>query len=71
VYGYEAQSAVQNPETINGIKLAVSLYCSTPFLITIASLFLYEINKKMETQIEKELGTRRETTSLTGDAAVG
>lgn len=59
LYGYDAQSAIQNPETINGIKLAVSLYCSTPFLIAVAGLFFYEINKGMERQIELDLGTRR------------
>ena len=59
VYGYDAQAAAQNPETVNGIKLAVSLYCSTPFLIACASLFLYEINKAMVGRIEQELVTRR------------
>lgn len=59
LYGYDAQSATQNAETINGIKLAVSLYCSTPFLIVVVSLFFYEINKHMELQIESDLGARR------------
>lgn len=59
LYGYDAQSSTQNPETINGIKLAVSIYCSTPFLITVASLFFYEINKRMELQIESDLEARR------------
>jgi len=58
-YGYDAQAAFQNPETINGIKLAVSLYCSTPFLIACASLFLYEIDKALESRIEQELASRR------------
>jgi Na+/melibiose symporter-like transporter len=60
LYGYDAQATVQNPETINGIKLAVSLYCSTPFLISCASLVFYEINKKMEDRIEADLGSRRQ-----------
>lgn len=59
VHGYEAQAAVQTPDTINGIKLAVSLYCSTPFLIACACLFAYKIDKKMETRIEADLGGRR------------
>jgi Na+/melibiose symporter-like transporter len=59
LHGYEAQAETQNPETINGIKLAVSLYCSTPFLIACAGLFFYEINKKMEHQIETDLSARR------------
>jgi Na+/melibiose symporter-like transporter len=59
LYGYEAQAVTQNPETINGIKLTVSLYCSIPFLIAVASLFFYEINKHMELRIESDLGARR------------
>lgn len=59
LYGYDAQSTTQNPETINGIKLAVSIYCSTPFLIAVACLFFYEINKHMEFRIESELNARR------------
>lgn len=59
VYGYDAQATTQTPGTINGIKLAVSLYCSTPFLIVVASLFFYEINKRMELQIETDLEARR------------
>lgn len=66
VYGYDAQAAVQNPGTINGIKLAVSLYCSTPFLIACASLFLYEINKVLEVRIEQDLASRREPATTTG-----
>ncbi|HEX7026041.1 MAG TPA: MFS transporter, partial [Gammaproteobacteria bacterium] len=59
LYGYDAQSTTQNHETINGIKLAVSIYCSTPFLIAVACLFFYEINKHMEFRIESELNARR------------
>lgn len=59
LYGYDALAVAQNPETINGIKLAVSLYCSTPFLIAVACLFFYEINKHMELRIESALGARR------------
>lgn len=59
VYGYDAGLEAQNPATVNGIKLAVSVYCSLPFLIAVASLFIYEINKSMEHRIESDLATRR------------
>jgi glycoside/pentoside/hexuronide:cation symporter, GPH family len=58
-YGYEAGLAMQNPETVNGIKWAVSVYASLPFLIAVASLFIYEIDKKMELRIESDLEKRR------------
>jgi Na+/melibiose symporter-like transporter len=59
VYGYDAMLAAQNAETVNGIRLAVSLYASLPFLISVASLSIYEINKRMELRIESELAARR------------
>lgn len=58
-YGYNPQLDVQNPETINGIKLAVSVYASLPFLIAAGCLFFYQINKQTELQIEAELAARR------------
>jgi Na+/melibiose symporter-like transporter len=60
VYNYQANSDVpQSAETINGIKLLVSIFPSIPFLIGAALLFFYEINKSKENQIERELATRR------------
>lgn len=59
IYGYEAGLETQNPETVNGIKLAVSVYCSLPFLIAVASLFIYEINRQLELRIESDLAARR------------
>jgi glycoside/pentoside/hexuronide:cation symporter, GPH family len=48
------------PETaIQGTKMLVSIYPAIPFLIGIGLLFLYEINKKMEVQIESDLKQRR------------
>jgi len=58
-YGYNADAAVQAPQTVDGIRLAVSLYASVPFLLCVVLLFLYEINKPMESRIEQELTTRR------------
>jgi glycoside/pentoside/hexuronide:cation symporter, GPH family len=58
-YGYQRGVAVQADETIEGIKLIVSLYASIPFFIICMLMFFYPINKKMETQIETELSERR------------
>jgi Na+/melibiose symporter and related transporters len=58
-YGYNADLPAQEPDTINGIRLAVSLYCSVPFLVAAALLFFYKINKPMESQIESDLAARR------------
>jgi len=62
-YGYDPDLATQSPQAVQGIKLSVSIYCSIPFLACIGLLFLYEIDKKMETRIEQELGARRSGTA--------
>ena len=62
--GYDAQLAVQSPETIHGIKLSVSLYASLPFLLGVGCVCLYEINKHKETQIEQALNERRAAAGL-------
>ena len=51
--------AVQSATTIQGIKLLVSIFPAIPFLIGAGLLFFYQINKKMETQIETDLKQRR------------
>ncbi|HEU5165117.1 MAG TPA: MFS transporter [Chitinophagaceae bacterium] len=51
--------AVQSAATIQGIKLLVSVFPAIPFLIGAGLLFFYQINKKMETQIETDLKQRR------------
>lgn len=60
-YGYDAQLAQQSAETINGIKLSVSLYAAIPFLLGVGCMLVYEINKRKEIEIERELGQRRAT----------
>jgi GPH family glycoside/pentoside/hexuronide:cation symporter len=60
VYGYKEGLAVQNPETINGIKLSLSVYPTLTFCCSVACLFFYDINKKKEVQIQQELLSRRE-----------
>lgn len=52
--------AVQTASAINGTKLLVSVFPSIPFLIGAGLLFFYEINKKMEVQIETDLKQRRD-----------
>src|SRR6187431_2440466 len=58
-YGYQPDAVVQAPAAVDGIRMTVSLYCSIPFLLAVGLLFLYEIDKRMETRIERELGDRR------------
>lgn len=49
----------QSAIAVQGTKMIVSIYPAIPFLIGAALLFFYEINKKMETQIESDLKERR------------
>ena len=58
-YGYQAGLPEQSAGAINGTKVAMSIYASIPFLIGVALLFAYEINKTMETRIEQDLSGRR------------
>lgn len=58
-YGYDADSPVQSAQTVSGIRMAISLYCSVPFLVAVALMFVYRIDKRMEERIEHELGARR------------
>ncbi|MCF3468005.1 MULTISPECIES: MFS transporter [Stenotrophomonas] len=58
-YGYQA-GLVQQPEAVvQGIRLTVSVYCSLPFLLAVALLFFYRIDKRAETRIEQDLHLRR------------
>lgn len=59
---YNPDLPVQAEDTIQGIRLAISLYAAIPFLIATVLLFFYEINKRMETQIESDLAARRPAT---------
>jgi len=58
-YGYHADAPMQSADAVAGIRQAVSLLCSIPFLAAVALMFLYEIDKPLELRIERELGTRR------------
>ena len=58
-YGYDATLPQQSATVANGIRLAVSVYCAIPFLLGVALLWLYEIDKSLESRIERELEARR------------
>jgi len=58
-YGYDPDLTAQSAGAVNGIKLAVSVYASIPFLLCCALLFFYEIDKATEARIERELAARR------------
>ncbi|MBM1107768.1 MFS transporter [Aurantibacter crassamenti] len=53
------QAIIQPESAIQGTKMLVSIYPAIPFLIGIGLLFFYEINKKMEVEIEADLLKRR------------
>lgn len=58
-FHYVPNSEVQSASAIQGIKLLVSVFPAIPFLIGCCLLFFYEIDKKMEVQIENDLKERR------------
>ena len=58
-YGYQAGLAQQPEAVAEGIRLTVSVYCAIPFLLAVALLFAYEIDKRAETRIEQDLLLRR------------
>lgn len=59
LFHYVPNGAMQSEETIRGTKLLVSVFPAIPFLISAGLLFFYEINKKMEAQIEADLKKKR------------
>ncbi len=60
LFQYVPNSAlVQSDSTINGIKMLVSVFPATSFLAGGILLFFYEINKKVEIQIERDLKKKR------------
>ncbi len=60
IFDYVPNSeAMQTESAIQGTKMLVSVFPSIPFLIGAGLLFFYEINKKMEGQIESDLKQRR------------
>jgi len=64
-YGYQAGAAQQPDAVVDGIRMTVSVYCSIPFLVAVALLFIYEIDKRVETRIEQDLQLRRRAADAT------
>ena len=59
-YHYVANSTIPQTDTaINGTKMLISIYPAIPFLIAVALLFFYKIDKRMELRIESDLKQRR------------
>ena len=65
-HGYVADAAMQTPAAVDGIRLAISVYASIPFLLCIALLFFYEIDKRTEVRIEQDLSARRQPARAAG-----
>ncbi len=63
-YGYQAGLAQQPEAVVEGIRLTVSVYCAIPFLLAVALLFAYEIDKRAETRIEQDLLLRRRSADV-------
>ncbi|MDR0791877.1 MAG: MFS transporter [Chitinophagaceae bacterium] len=60
MYHYVPKSTTpQAASAVHATKMLVSIFPAIPFLIAAALLFFYEINKKMEVQIENDLKERR------------
>ena len=66
LYGYITKEAaiageiiIQPESAVQGTRMLVSIFPALPFLIGIALLFFYEINKSMEVKIESDLKERR------------
>jgi len=53
------EAIIQPDSAVEGTKMLVSVYPALAFFAAIGLLFFYEINKKMENQIEQDLITRR------------
>lgn len=60
IYDYLPNSqSLQTESAIQGTRLLVSVFPAIPFLIAAGLLFLYGIDKKMESRIEEDLRRRR------------
>ncbi len=57
-YGYQAGLAQQPEAVVQGIRLTVSVLLLLPFLLAVALLVFYRIDKRTETRIEQDLHLR-------------
>jgi len=60
LYGY-VSNVEQSASSIKGIRLTVSVYPVIAIIICIICLFIYDINRKTELQIQDELAERRKS----------
>jgi sugar (glycoside-pentoside-hexuronide) transporter len=58
--GYSAQAATQAPETLNAILYMKTLIPLAAYIITVAAMVFYPLNKAKEQQMSQELLERRE-----------
>ncbi|MCU4162755.1 MFS transporter [Carboxylicivirga caseinilyticus] len=58
LYGYDVDMD-HSMKVQNGVKMLISIYPALASFIGVISLYFYEINKKMEQQIENDLRLRR------------
>jgi Na+/melibiose symporter-like transporter len=58
-YGYKA-NVVQTPRALLGIRMTISIFPAIFFLVVVSCMFFYEINKKLNIQIQDELAERRQ-----------
>lgn len=56
---YDPALPMQSAAAVRGIQMAVSLYSAIPFLLVVALLFFYEIDRGTEARIEQDLTARR------------
>ena len=59
LYNYVPKAELQLESAVHGTKMLISIFPAIPFLVGVGLLFFYEIDKKMELKIEKELNERR------------
>jgi Na+/melibiose symporter-like transporter len=59
LYHYVPNSETQSETAIHGTQMLVSIFPAIPFLLGAALLFFYQLNKKMEVEIETDLIKRR------------
>ena len=59
-FGYVAK-AIQTPQSLLGIRLSLSIFPAIMLFICVVLLFIYQINKKMEYQMQDELIERRKS----------
>jgi len=58
-YGYDNGLKEQSEQTLQGIRLMISIYPAAPLLIGVVCLFFYPITKQMNIQMAEELAERR------------